>query len=463
MGDAPRIPPLQSDPVDAVPGPVSPSLEGPVPVGDPSAPTGSPESLVKGTSLWQDAMRRLVRNKAAVTGAMVVLVMAVAALLLEPISRYVTRFTYDEMHLAVEPKPMGAQSVPQVYARLDDSVPFARVDTDGNGALDAAELSAMLQQQQFRRYDANANGRLDASELPALPANAMGRPTVEQLDTDGDGALSVGELGPHLNVLPESEAQFFIRQHAETADESTLSRAEYPGLPQPETHWLGTDPLGRDMLTRLIMGARVSLMVGFIATLVSFFIGIIWGATAGFLGGRIDNLMMRFVDVLYGLPFLFLVILLMVIFQDIPANQKLYLLFLALGAVGWLTVSRIVRGQVISLKENEYVEAARALGVSKTTIILRHLIPNALGPIIVYATLTVPGVMLAEAFLSFLGLGVQAPYASWGSLAADGADAFREYPWLIIWPGLALAVTLLALNFLGDGLRDALDPQSRTD
>jgi oligopeptide transport system permease protein len=443
------------------PSPVLPSLR----VSDPepeTPPTVDPVPLVAGTSLWQDAMRRLVRNKAAVAGAGVVLFMAITALLLEPISRYVTRFTYDEMHLAVEPKPMGAQSVPQVHARLDASVPFATIDTDGNGALDAAELSEALQRQQFVRYDADASGAIDARELMALPVN-LGPNAADRLDADGNGTFTLDELRSYLDVWPESEARFFIRQHAAGPDDGTLSRAEFPGLPRPETHWLGTDPLGRDMLTRLVMGARVSIMVGFIATLVSFFIGILWGATAGFLGGRIDNWMMRFVDVLYGLPFLFLVILLMVIFQDIPAQQKLYLLFLALGAVGWLTVSRIVRGQVISLKENEYVEAARAIGVSKITIIVRHLIPNALGPIIVYATLTVPAVMLAEAFLSFLGLGVQAPYASWGSLAADGADAFREYPWLIIWPGSALAVTLLALNFLGDGMRDALDPQMRTD
>jgi oligopeptide transport system permease protein len=172
---------------------------------------------------------------------------------------------------------------------------------------------------------------------------------------------------------------------------------------------------------------------------------------------------MRIVDVLYGLPFMFLVILLMVIFQDMPADQKLYLLFLALGAGQWLTMSRIVRGQVISLKRREFVEAARAIGVSRWHIIVRHLIPNAMGPIIVYSTLTVPAVMLEEAFLSFLGLGVQAPFASWGSLASEGAKAFREYPWMIVFPGAALALTLLSLNFVGDGLRDALDPQSRMD
>lgn len=415
--------------------------------------------LEAGASLWSDAFRRLRRNKAAVTGALIVIFMAVTALLLEPISRYGTRFTYDEMHLAVEPKPMGAQSIPQVHARLDDRVPFDEVDLDRSGGIDASELSAAVRTQQFQHYDRDASGALDLGELSSVPTT-LSESALTRLDVNRDGTFSLDELRAHLNIFPESEARFFIRKRTQGVEDDVLSPAEYAGLPQAETHWLGTDGLGRDMLTRLVMGARVSLMVGFIATLVSFIIGIIWGATAGFLGGRIDNWMMRFVDVLYGLPFLFLVILLMVIFQDIPAQQKLYLLFFALGAVGWLTVSRIVRGQVISLKENEYVEAAHAIGVPKLTIIFRHLIPNALGPIIVYATLTVPAVMLGEAFLSFLGLGVQAPYASWGSLAAEGADAFREYPWLIIWPGLALATTLLALNFFGDGLRDALDPHS---
>jgi oligopeptide transport system permease protein len=221
---------------------------------------------------------------------------------------------------------------------------------------------------------------------------------------------------------------------------------------------LGADTRGRDLLTRLIYGGRVSLAVGLLATLVSFVIGVSWGATAGFFGGRTDNLMMRFVDVLYGLPFMFMVILLMVLF-----GRNLLLLFAALGAVQWLTMSRIVRGQVISLKKREFVEAAFSIGTPKLDIIFRHLIPNALGPIIVYSTLTVPAVMLEEAFLSFVGLGVQPPNASWGSLASEGREYLELYPWLILYPGLALATTLLSLNFFGDGLRDALDPQLKKD
>ncbi len=229
-------------------------------------------------------------------------------------------------------------------------------------------------------------------------------------------------------------------------------------VPPSAGHWMGTDILGRDLLARVLHGGRISLMVGLIATLVSFLIGVTYGAVSGYFGGKLDNAMMRFVDVLYSLPYMFLVILLLVFF-----SRSLIMLFVALGAVQWLTMARIVRGQVLSLKHQEFVEAARSIGVSHAGIIFRHLIPNALGPIIVYATLTVPAVMLQEAFLSFLGLGVQPPDASWGVLVNEGAVVMGFFPWLVIFPGLALAVTLFCLNFLGDGLRDALDPHLRKD
>lgn len=232
-------------------------------------------------------------------------------------------------------------------------------------------------------------------------------------------------------------------------------------MPPCSKYWLGTDHLGRDLLTRIMWGGRVSLSVGLVATLVSIIIGVTYGATAGFLGGRVDNYMMRIVDILYGLPFMFLVILLMVIFHNVPADKKLFLLFIGLGCVQWLTMSRITRGQTLSIKNQEFIMAARTSGVGTFRMLLRHIIPNLLGPVIVYATLTVPSIMLEEAFLSFLGLGVQAPMASWGSLAADGRESLDVYPWQIIFPGLALAVTLFSLNFLGDGLRDALDPQMK--
>jgi oligopeptide transport system permease protein len=224
-------------------------------------------------------------------------------------------------------------------------------------------------------------------------------------------------------------------------------------------HPFGTDLAGRDLFTRVLYGGRISLAVGFVATLVSLVIGISWGAIAGYAGGRVDGAMMRFVDLLYALPFMFFVILLVAYF-----GRSIVLLFVALGCVQWLTMSRIVRGQILSLKQQAFVEAARALGVPARRIVFRHLVPNLLGPVIVYATLTVPTVMLEEAFLSFLGLGVSPPDASWGLLAAEGASAItavRTNWWLIVFPGGALSITLLALNLIGDGLRDALDPRLR--
>ncbi|MCP4641267.1 MAG: ABC transporter permease subunit [bacterium] len=220
-------------------------------------------------------------------------------------------------------------------------------------------------------------------------------------------------------------------------------------------HWLGTDQLGRDLLTRILHGGRISLMVGIAATSVSLLVGVLYGAVAGFAGGRLDALMMRCVDILYALPYTIFVIILTVYF-----GRNILLLFLAIGAVEWLTMARIVRGQVMSLKKKEFVEATVVMGLPHHRILLRHLLPNALGPIIVYTTLTVPRVMLLEAFLSFLGLGVQAPMSSWGLLIQQGVETMEEFPWMLLFPSIALSLTLFSLNFLGDGLRDALDPQS---
>jgi oligopeptide transport system permease protein len=228
--------------------------------------------------------------------------------------------------------------------------------------------------------------------------------------------------------------------------------------PPSAKHWLGTDQLGRDQFTRLLYGGRVSLMVGLCATAVSLTIGVLYGAIAGFLGGKVDALLMRVVDILYALPFTLFVILL-----TVWLGRELWLLFAAIGAVEWLTMARIVRGQVASLKRMEFVEAAHALGLRKRRIILRHMIPNVLGPVIVYTTLTVPAVMLLEAFLSFLGLGVQPPMSSWGSMIKTGADHMEEYWWMLVFPAGVFSTTLFCLNFLGDGLRDALDVRASKD
>ncbi len=232
----------------------------------------------------------------------------------------------------------------------------------------------------------------------------------------------------------------------------------YSQPPSLETgHLFGTDALGRDLFVRTLIGGRISLLVGLVATLVSLLIGVTWGAFAGYMGGRIDNVMMRIVDAVYAMPFLFFVILLMVVF-----GRNIFLIFVAIGAINWLDMARIVRGQTLSLKNKNFVEAARACGATEWQVIRRHIIPNLLGVVIVYVTLTIPQVILVESFLSFLGLGVQEPLTSWGALVNEGAQELEIAPWSLLFPAGFLAATLFSFNFLGDGLRDALDPKDRS-
>lgn len=290
----------------------------------------------------------------------------------------------------------------------------------------------------------------NATSIPPAASNSLGREAWRRLRQNSAATASLALLvvialaclfGPWLTPWALDEVDW----NAFLAPPSIESG-----------HYAGTDANGRDLLTRVLHGGQISLSVALVATLVSLVIGVLYGAIAGYVGGRVDNLMMRFVDIMYSLPFMFMVILLMVVF-----GRNILLIYAAIGAVEWLDMSRIVRGQVLALKRREFVEAAHALGVSSFKIVTRHLIPNAIGPVIIYVTLTVPKVILLESFLSFLGLGVQEPLTSWGVLISEGKDMMETAPWMLIIPSVFLAITLLCLNFLGDGLRDALDPKTR--
>ncbi len=439
--------------------------------------------LEKGSSLWKDALRRLRKNYAAMVGAAVVIFMGMVALSYEVISANITRYTLEEQHPFVAPKPPGARSVPFEYASMlpaNGDYAFSALDTDGDGVVSEKEMQQAYFRFEFSQVDRDLNGKLSYQEYADAPLTLppptefstdcmkwsmakmsiapIEHPAIFACDAGDDKEMTLEEAGKVVEIVSLAEVRRLMEPF-DSNEDGELTPDEYKGLPAPQTNIIGTDQLGRDLLTRLVYGARISLSVGLIATLVSFLIGVSWGATAGYVGGKVDNLMMRIVDIMYGLPFMFLVILLISVFE----TRSLVLLFMALGAIQWLTMARIVRGQVISLKKREFVEAAHCIGTSNVAIIFRHLIPNALGPIIVYSTLTVPAVMLEEAFLSFLGLGVQAPLTSWGALASEGRQNMELAPWMLMAPGLALAVTLLSMNFLGDGLRDALDPQLRKD
>ena len=282
----------------------------------------------------------------------------------------------------------------------------------------------------------------------------------EQLDDDGRWSLWRDALGRLYKNKPAAFSALVLCLMVLAAlitpwiapYDYEVQNLDLGATPPSVAHWLGTDIFGRDLLTQILYGGRISLAVGFVATAVALVIGVSWGAIAGYFGGRVDSIMMRFVDIVYALPFMIFIILLMVVF-----GRNIVLLFVAIGAVEWLTMARIMRTQVQNLKQQEFVEAAVSLGLPPSSIIFKHILPNAIGPIIVYTTLTIPSVMLLEAFLSFLGLGIQPPQTSWGLLISYGSETMEEYPWLLIFPGLALTITLFSLNFLGDGLRDALD------
>jgi oligopeptide transport system permease protein len=363
---------------------------------------------VAGRSLWADARTRLARNRAAVA-SMAVLALIALACLFGPLA---TGHPYDRVYqdyvrvpASLSPQPQPEQIVPaaeRIAARIRARAEDARIEGD------ALRLTLVAP----RPIDERLLAFFDRSDLFG-PAQVLDR----------------ADDGRRLSIEAPIERRRFL---------------------------FGTDANGRDLLTRTLVAGRVSLAIGLLATAVAIAIGVLYGAVAGYLGGRVDLVMMRFVDILYSLPFIFFVIMLVVFF-----GRNFVLMFIAVGAVEWLDMARIVRGQTLSIKRQEYVQAAEALGVTTGGILRRHVIPNTLGPVIVYVTLLVPKVILLESFLSFLGLGVQEPMTSWGVLISDGAKNIQGATGMLVFPALFLVSTLFALNFIGDGLRDALDPKDR--
>ncbi len=365
-------------------------------------------TAMKGRSLWGDAWARLTGNRAAVVGAVYLLLMIIACVVGPWLS------------------PHGFSTIYQDYVRVPPSLePYPRSDTIAQ-SLEVAASRGRVELAEWRIEDSQLIARVRSS-----------RPIDERI------------------------TRYFDRMSAfenAAAEEKSADGMELTIRADIESHrfLFGTDNVGRDLFTRTLIAGRVSLSIGLLAGFVAVVIGVLYGATSGFLGGRIDEIMMRIVDILYSLPFIFFVIMLVVFF-----GRNFVLMFLAVGAVLWLDMARIVRGQTLSLKRQEFVQAADALGVSQAGILRRHIIPNTLGPVVVYMTLLVPQVIILESFLSFLGLGVQEPMSSWGVLISQGAKNIGTANWLLIFPSFFLTTTLFALNFIGDGLRDALDPKDR--
>jgi oligopeptide transport system permease protein len=370
--------------------------------------TLSPQPEIAGRSLAQLAMMRFRRNKAAITGCVLLV--------------FITLFSFAGPLFV-------AHSYDQVFSSYVSVPPSLSPRPDPETLQEVAESVAQRARVTLDSFTVE-DGRFTAV------------------------VSSDEEIDPRTIRYFDRNNEF---KNSEVVEKAADGRSlTVSGTVDQVTFPFGTDSNGRDLLVRVMLGGQISLAVGLAASLVSLGIGVIYGATSGYLGGRVDNVMMRIVEILYSLPFVFLVVVLVVFF-----GRSVILIFLVIGAVEWLEMARIVRGQTLSLKRREFVGAAEALGLTDWQIIRRHIIPNTIGPVIVFVTVIVPKVILLESFLSFLGLGVQAPLASWGTLISEGAASMQNAPWLLIFPAIFFVTTLFSLNFVGDGLRDALDPKDR--
>lgn len=375
---------------------------------DATIPAAAPAEGAQGRSLSSIALMRLRRNKAAMASLLVLVIVAVVCVF----GPFVYPHRYDEIFPSYVGVPPSLEPYPKedtLKAVMDNAVARGRV------TLEAFDVSGTV-------YTARLS---DDEAIDPRVVRYLDRPD----EFDGAEITQTLDDGRSVVVSGRVNGQYFP---------------------------MGTDRNGRDLFARIMIGGQISLLVGILATFVSLVIGVVYGAVSGYVGGRVDNMMMRLVEILYSLPFMFFVIMLVVFF-----GRHFALIFIAIGAIQWLDMARIVRGQTLSIKRREYVEAANAMGLSTWAIIRRHVIPNTIGPVVVFVTVLVPQVILLESFLSFLGLGVQEPLTSWGTLIAEGAAAIQASPWLLNFPSIFFVVTLFALNFLGDGLRDALDPKDR--
>jgi oligopeptide transport system permease protein len=396
--------------------------------------------VMKPVSLWADAWKRLRKNKMALISLFIVSIYILVSLFAPILTSAGVLIDYRKQvitNASLPPsfRPAGELVVKKIEARIASLEQRAKEKAEEQSAFGS-----------FFNFGATDQTQPN-STAPSKPSD-QGDTSAFSFTYQGEG-FSGNTTDPVVReLLSQKETLEKVKAELNTNPDYKI------------VYILGTDDLGRDMFARIIYGGRISIAIGIVGTLTAALVGILIGAISGYVGGWLDNLLMRFVDIMYGLPYMLIVIIIMAMIGE-KARGSFVVLFVAIALVSWLTISRVVRGQIISLKNSEFVEAARSMGASSWRIIFRHLLPNTLGVIIVFSTLMMPSFIMNESFLSFLGLGVSAPDASWGTLVSEGVRAMESYAWQLLGPGIAMTIFLFCMNFLGDGLRDALDPQSK--